>query len=774
MSDPQTVQEELIESSPLMPNKQKIKLEKSKFKRDSKYQRLELQDLESHNSNSDSFGSKSPQTLSSKKINLSGEELKNVINSFKATKRNVSSQSSIVYEGGEDSPGFNSEKEVFSKKKTANFGPLQACSIEDLDNIDEKTSLSNRKIEKLPQSESIEELTPAFFNPSQSSEIILNRPGIDFQRNFNDYQECNQGKISVKLCDNSSLILNQNQNQIPLDKHTESIGTLDNVEIEELKITYQKSSLDFDQTHLPQNEFTPIIGKKPQDEIINSFNPTFSKENLILVQNQTDLEKENQSRTLSLKNCEEIQNENIEIYPTLSKDLPLSRVESEFLKYNYSTNAGTPRSRSRTVMNGTNEKRLRKQTFCKNENNLENLNDKIKFSEKELVKEDIQTPKNATLIFAEDLFHENDVNFIQKEGKGSPGSLQFMDTSLERGYHSDSHVDYSKKIDDSHPMIGMDDFEPLKMISKGAFGRVWLVKRKATNDLYAMKVINLTEKFMKNTKELENLRKEDKVFGLAQEDFVVRAVFTFTYETCICFVMEYMIGGDFGDILYNYNALDEDVTRFYIAEIVLALEYLHSLGIVHRDLKPDNILLDKKGHAKLTDFGLSETGLSKKIQVGNAFGETNFYQEKIQAINQLCAKINNLQSNINLKLKGKVMEKKFELIQRSPGEKDHDEEDEEIISDSKFSVHSSRDDLHTKKKNSKRHARLIGTPDYMAPEIILGKSNTNYSLDLWSLGCILFEFLVGIPPFNDDTPEQIYDNIVNLRIPWSQIQIGIN
>jgi serine/threonine protein kinase len=78
--------------------------------------------------------------------------------------------------------------------------------------------------------------------------------------------------------------------------------------------------------------------------------------------------------------------------------------------------------------------------------------------------------------------------------------------------------------------------------------------------------------------------------------------------------MEYMIGGDFGDVLAKYGNLDEDTVAFYAAEIVLALEYLHKLGVVHRDLKPDNILLDSLGHAKLTDFGLSETGLLQKMK----------------------------------------------------------------------------------------------------------------------------------------------------------------
>ena len=73
--------------------------------------------------------------------------------------------------------------------------------------------------------------------------------------------------------------------------------------------------------------------------------------------------------------------------------------------------------------------------------------------------------------------------------------------------------------------------------------------------------------------------------------------------------MEYLIGGDFGALLENYSCFDEEIVMFYAAEIVLAVESLHSLNIIHRDLKPDNILLDAQGHLKLTDFGLSEVGI---------------------------------------------------------------------------------------------------------------------------------------------------------------------
>lgn len=95
-------------------------------------------------------------------------------------------------------------------------------------------------------------------------------------------------------------------------------------------------------------------------------------------------------------------------------------------------------------------------------------------------------------------------------------------------------------------------------------------------------------------------------------DFVVKATFTFAHQSFLCIVMELMVGGDFGSLLEKCGCFDEWFAKFYIAEIILAVEGLHELKIIHRDLKPDNILLDSKGHLKLTDFGLSEVGLEKE------------------------------------------------------------------------------------------------------------------------------------------------------------------
>jgi serine/threonine protein kinase len=94
-----------------------------------------------------------------------------------------------------------------------------------------------------------------------------------------------------------------------------------------------------------------------------------------------------------------------------------------------------------------------------------------------------------------------------------------------------------------------------------------------TDEIYAMKIVDFAEKMNKNL--LISLKNENDILSKVQGDYVVKAVYSFTHESFICFVLEYMIGGDLGTIIANYGVLDEDVARFYIAEIIMAVENLH-------------------------------------------------------------------------------------------------------------------------------------------------------------------------------------------------------
>lgn len=105
---------------------------------------------------------------------------------------------------------------------------------------------------------------------------------------------------------------------------------------------------------------------------------------------------------------------------------------------------------------------------------------------------------------------------------------------------------------------------------------------------------------------VDQVQMERDILASAQNPFVVDLYYAFESDEYLYLVMEYMIGGDCGSMLKNLRSFSEKMTQRYIAEVVLALEYLHSIGIVHRDLKPDNLLINTEGHVKLIDFGLSK------------------------------------------------------------------------------------------------------------------------------------------------------------------------
>ncbi|KAF5841276.1 kinase-like domain-containing protein, partial [Dunaliella salina] len=155
--------------------------------------------------------------------------------------------------------------------------------------------------------------------------------------------------------------------------------------------------------------------------------------------------------------------------------------------------------------------------------------------------------------------------------------------------------------------MSIEEFDILKLISRGAFGRVYLARKHSTGDLFAIKVMKKRDLIRKNM--VESVTNERNILAMANNPFVVRFYYSFTSKENLYIVMEYLNGGDCYSLLRNLGALDEEVSRLYIAETVLALEYCHAQGIIHRDMKPDNMLINNSGHIKLTDFGLSCIGV---------------------------------------------------------------------------------------------------------------------------------------------------------------------
>eukprot|EP01118_Nematostelium_gracile_P014786 TRINITY_DN5840_c0_g1_i1.p1 TRINITY_DN5840_c0_g1~~TRINITY_DN5840_c0_g1_i1.p1 ORF type:complete len:347 (-),score=82.70 TRINITY_DN5840_c0_g1_i1:720-1760(-) len=204
--------------------------------------------------------------------------------------------------------------------------------------------------------------------------------------------------------------------------------------------------------------------------------------------------------------------------------------------------------------------------------------------------------------------------------------------------------------------ITVDDFKPIRVVGKGTFAKVMMVQKKDTNRLYAMKIIKKDAVFKHNA--VKHTMAERNILRRINNPFIVSLKYSFQTQDKLYMILDYINGGELFYHLSDAGRFDEERARFYAAEIVHALGYLHSMSIVYRDLKPENLLLDMNGHICLTDFGLCKEDLGY----------------------------------------GKI--------------------------------------THT----------FCGSPEYLAPEIFLGKGYDK-SVDWWALGTLLYEMLSGLPPF---------------------------
>jgi serine/threonine protein kinase len=259
--------------------------------------------------------------------------------------------------------------------------------------------------------------------------------------------------------------------------------------------------------------------------------------------------------------------------------------------------------------------------------------------------------------------------------------------------------------------LRVDQFHIIAQVGQGGYGEVFLARKQDTGEICALK--KMKKRILFKMDEVRHVLVERDILTATKTPWLVKLLYAFQDAQHVYLAMEYVPGGDFRTLLNNSGVLKEEHARFYISEMFVAVNELHKLGYIHRDLKPENFLVDGTGHVKLTDFGLATGALNPK---------------RIESMKLKLDKVKDIQ-----------------VIYRSTLER--------------------RSMYKSIRAEDPRYAdSIVGSPDYMAPEVLRGKPYT-YSVDYWSLGCIFFEFLAGFPPFSGGTPEETWTNLKN----WTKV-----
>lgn len=266
------------------------------------------------------------------------------------------------------------------------------------------------------------------------------------------------------------------------------------------------------------------------------------------------------------------------------------------------------------------------------------------------------------------------------------------------------------KVTANGERLGLNNFKPVRPLGCGDTGSVHLVELKGTGDLFAMKAMD--KSIMLNRNKVHRACVEREVIALLDHPLLPTLYSSFQTETHVCLITDFCPGGELFALLDRQpmKIFKEESARFYAAEVLIGLEYLHCLGIIYRDLKPENILLQADGHVVLTDFDLSFKTSCKP-----------------------------------------------QVIKHPP---------------SKRRSRSTPPPTFVAEPVSQSNS-FVGTEEYIAPEIITGAGHSS-AIDWWALGILLYEMLYGRTPFRGKNRQKTFSNILNKDLTFpSSIPVSL-
>ncbi|XP_010553374.1 PREDICTED: serine/threonine-protein kinase KIPK1-like [Tarenaya hassleriana] len=309
--------------------------------------------------------------------------------------------------------------------------------------------------------------------------------------------------------------------------------------------------------------------------------------------------------------------------------------------------------------------------------------------------------------------------------------------------------------------LGLRHFNLLKKLGCGDIGTVYLAELISTNCLFAIKVMD--NEFLARRKKTPRAQTEREILKMLDHPFLPTLYAQFTSDNLSCLVMEYCPGGDLHVLRQKQlgRCFPEPAARFYVAEVLLALEYLHMLGVIYRDLKPENILVREDGHIMLTDFDLSlrcavnPTLLKSSYPPGTDPARVSGPQNTSNCIQPFCiepsCRVPCFSPRLSSSQPAKQKIRKPKRI--------------DLLTQQFKSLPQLVAEPTDARSNS-----FVGTHEYLAPEIIKGEGH-GAAVDWWTFGILLYELLYGKTPFKGYNNDETLANVVlmNLKFPDSPL-----